>query len=185
MEIWKMKKSLLPASLLSLFLIGCSSTPIVDVSKPAGPSSSKDSSSSSDETDLDLASLSDETDLDLASLRDPNNILSKRSIYFDYDKDVFKAEYKDLVAAHAKYVASHPKAKMTLTGNTDNRGSREYNISLGQKRSVSVKKSMNVLGAQDVQIETVSFGEERADTNCKDNVCYGKDRRVDISYEKE
>ena len=166
-----MKKSLLLVSLLSLFLIGCSSTPIVDVSKPAGPSASKDES--------------DEKDLDLASLRDPNNILSKRSIYFDYDKDVVKAEYKDLLAAHAKYVASHPKAKMTLTGNTDDRGSREYNVSLGQKRSVSVKKSMNILGAQDAQIETVSFGEERADTNCKDSGCYGKDRRVDISYEKE
>jgi len=166
-----MKKSLFLASLLSSFLIGCSSTPIVDVSKPAGPSASNDSS--------------DEKDLDLASLRDPNNILSKRSIYFDYDKDVVKAEYKDLLAAHAKYVASHPKAKMTLTGNTDDRGSREYNVSLGQKRSVSVKKSMNVLGAQDAQIETVSFGEERADTNCKDDACYGKDRRVDISYEKE
>jgi len=166
-----MKKSLFLASLLSLFLVGCSSTPIVDVSKPAGPSASKDEN--------------DEKDLDLASLRDPNNILSKRSIYFDYDKDVVKAEYKDLLAAHAKYVASHPKAKMTLTGNTDDRGSREYNVSLGQKRSVSVKKSMNVLGAQDAQIETVSFGEERAYTNCKDDACYGKDRRVDISYEKE
>ena len=166
-----MKKSLFLASLLSLFLIGCSSTPIVDVSKPAGPSASNDSN--------------DEKDLDLASLRDPNNILSKRSIYFDYDKDTVKAEYKDLLEAHAKYVASHPKAKMTLTGNTDDRGSREYNVSLGQKRSVSVKKSMNVLGAQDTQIETVSFGEERAETNCKDDACYGKDRRVDISYEKE
>jgi len=168
MEICKMKKSLLLATLLSLFLVGCSSTPINDASKPNGPSASND-----------------EKDLDLASLRDPNNILSKRSIYFDYDKDVVKAEYKDLVAAHAKYVSTHPKAKMTLTGNTDDRGSREYNVSLGQRRSVSVKKSMNVLGAQDTQIETVSFGEERADTNCKDDACYGKDRRVDISYEKE
>jgi peptidoglycan-associated lipoprotein len=168
MEICKMKKSLLLASLLSLFLVGCSSTPINDASKPTGPSVSND-----------------EKDLDLASLRDPNNILSKRSIYFDYDKDVVKAEYKDLVAAHAKYVSAHPKAKMTLTGNTDDRGSREYNVSLGQRRSVSVKKSMNVLGAQDAQIETVSFGEERADTNCKDDACYAKDRRVDISYEKE
>ena len=161
-----MKKSLLLASLLSLFLVGCSSTPINDASKPSGPTA-------------------DEKDLDLASLRDPNNILSKRSIYFDYDKDVVKAEYKDIVAAHAKYVSTHPKAKMTLTGNTDDRGSREYNVSLGQRRSVSVKKSMNVLGAQDTQIETVSFGEERADTNCKDDACYAKDRRVDISYEKE
>ena len=83
MEIWKMKKSLLLASLLSLFLVGCSSTPINDASKPSGPSASV--------TD-------DDSDLDLASLRDPNNILSKRSIYFDYDKDVVKAEYKDLVA---------------------------------------------------------------------------------------
>jgi peptidoglycan-associated lipoprotein len=166
MEICKMKKSLLLASLLSLFLVGCSSTPINDASKPSGPTA-------------------DEKDLDLASLRDPNNILSKRSIYFDYDKDVVRAEYKDLVAAHAKYVSTHPKAKMTLTGNTDDRGSREYNVSLGQRRSVSVKKSMNVLGAQDTQIETVSFGEERADTNCKDDACYAKDRRVDISYEKE
>ncbi len=165
-----MKKSLLFASSLSLFLIGCSSTPINDASKPSGPSASVSD---------------DEKDLDLARLRGPNNILSKRSIYFDYDKDVVKAEYKDLLAAHAKYVASHPKAKMTLTGNTDDRGSREYNVSLGQKRSVSVKKSMNVLGAQDAQIETVSFGEERADTNCKDDACYAKDRRVDISYEKE
>jgi peptidoglycan-associated lipoprotein len=165
-----MKKSLLPAFLVSLFLVGCSSTPINDAPKPSGPSASVSD---------------DEKDLDLASLRDPNNILSKRSIYFDYDKDVVKAEYKDLIAAHAKYVASHPKAKMTLTGNTDDRGSREYNVSLGQKRSVSVKKSMNVLGAQDAQIETVSFGEERADTNCKDDACYAKDRRVDISYEKE
>jgi peptidoglycan-associated lipoprotein len=165
-----MKKSLLLASLLSLFLVGCSSTPINDVSKPNSPS---------------VSVSDDEKDLDLASLRDPKNILSKRSIYFDYDKDVVKAEYKDLVAAHAKYVSTHPKAKMTLTGNTDDRGSREYNVSLGQRRSVSVKKSMNVLGAQDTQIETVSFGEERADTNCKDDACYAKDRRVDISYEKE
>ena len=169
MEIWKMKKSLLLASLLSLFLVSCSSTPINDVSKPNNPSASSD----------------DDSDLDLASLRDPNNILSKRSIYFDYDKDVVKAEYKDLVAAHAKYVSTHPKARMTLTGNTDDRGSREYNVSLGQRRSVSVKKAMNILGAQDAQIETVSFGEEKADTSCKNDACYAKDRRVDISYEKE
>jgi peptidoglycan-associated lipoprotein len=170
-----MKQSLLLATLLSLFLAGCSSTPINIASKPIGPSASISGDENSD----------DEKDLDLVSLRDLNNILSKRSIYFDYDKDVVKAEYKDLVAAHAKYVSTHPKVKMTLTGNTDDRGSREYNVSLGQRRSVAVKKSMNVLGAQDTQIETVSFGEERADTNCKNDACYAKDRRVDISYEKE
>lgn len=165
-----MKKSFLLLAFVPIFFAGCSSAPISDASKPSGPSSGLSN---------------DEKDLDLASLRDPNNILSKRSIYFDFDKDIVKAEYKDLVAAHANYVATHPKAKLTLTGNTDDRGSREYNLSLGQKRSVAVKKSMNVLGAQDAQIETVSFGEEKSDTNCKDDACYGKDRRVDISYDKE
>jgi peptidoglycan-associated lipoprotein len=165
-----MKKSLLLLAFVPVFFAGCSSTPISDASKPAGPAS-------------ELSN--DDKELDLASLRDPNNILSKRSIYFDFDKDIVKAEYKDLVAAHAKYITSHPKAKVTLTGNTDDRGSREYNVSLGQKRSVAVKKAMNILGAQDGQIETVSFGEEKADTNCKDDACYSKDRRVDISYDKE
>ena len=86
-----MKKSLLLATLLSLLLAGCSSAPINDAARPSGPAS---------------ASSNDDSDLDLASLRDPNNILSKCSIYFDYDKDVVKAEYKDLVAAHAKYVST-------------------------------------------------------------------------------
>ena len=95
-----MKKSLLLATLLSLLLAGCSSTPINDASKPSGPVSAS-------------SNAVDDSDLDLASLRDPNNILSKRSIYFDYDKDVVKAEYKDLVAAHAKYVSTHPNAIVT------------------------------------------------------------------------
>jgi peptidoglycan-associated lipoprotein len=117
-------------------------------------------------------------------LKDPSNILSKRSVLFDFDKDDVKAEYRDLVAAHAKYVAEHPDAKVTLQGNADNRGSREYNVSLGQRRAVSVKKVMNVNGASDNQIETVSFGEEKAH-DCKDEACFQQDRRVDIVYDNE
>jgi len=95
-----------------------------------------------------------------------------------------KAEFRPLVEAHAKYLVANPNAKVIFQGNADARGSREYNLSLGQRRSVAVKKAVNVLGAQDKQIETISYGEEKA-KECKDETCYQQDRRVDIVYENE
>ncbi len=116
-------------------------------------------------------------------LKDPNNILSKRAIYFDYNSDTIRTEFRPNIEAHAKYLASHADAKTILQGNTDERGTREYNLSLGQRRSVAVKKALNLLGVQDKQIETVSYGEERATPNCADEDCFQKNRRVDIVYE--
>jgi peptidoglycan-associated lipoprotein len=110
--------------------------------------------------------------------------LSKRSIYFDFDKDEVKPEYRALVDAHAKFLLAHPKSKVAIQGNADNRGSREYNLSLGQRRSVAVKKAMNLAGVQEAQIETVSYGEEKANA-CKDEACFQQDRRADIVYDHE
>jgi peptidoglycan-associated lipoprotein len=118
-------------------------------------------------------------------LKDPNNILSKRQVYFDYDSDAVKAEYRPVVEAHAKYLLANRNAKVIVQGNTDERGSREYNLSLGQRRSVAVKKSLNLLGVQDGQIETVSFGEEKATASCADESCAKQNRRADIVYENE
>lgn len=118
-------------------------------------------------------------------LKDPNNILSKRSVYFDFDKDEVKAEYRSLVEAHAKYLSAHPEAKVALQGNADERGSREYNLALGQRRSVAVKKAMNVLGVSDKQIETVSFGKEKPRCSDKTEACWAENRRVDIIYAGE
>lgn len=118
-------------------------------------------------------------------LKDPNNILSKRNIYFDYNSDAVKAEFRPIVEAHAKYLTAHEEAKMILQGNTDERGTREYNLSLGQRRAVAVKKALNLLGVQDKQIETVSFGEEKASVNCADEDCFSQNRRVDVVYEGE
>jgi peptidoglycan-associated lipoprotein len=118
-------------------------------------------------------------------LKDPNNILSKRQVYFDYDSDAVKAEYRPLIEAHAKYLLANRNAKVIVQGNTDERGSREYNLSLGQRRSVAVKKSLNLLGVQDGQIETVSFGEEKATAACADESCTKQNRRADIVYENE
>jgi peptidoglycan-associated lipoprotein len=118
-------------------------------------------------------------------LTDPSNILSKRSIYYDLDKSDVKAEYKPLVEAHSKYLTGHKDVKVTVQGNTDERGSSEYNIALGNRRADSVRKMMNVYGASDSQIEVVSFGEEKPRATCHDESCFQQNRRSDIVYQGE
>jgi peptidoglycan-associated lipoprotein len=118
-------------------------------------------------------------------LRDPNNILSKRSVYFDFDSFVVKDEYRPLVEAHARYLQQNRNARMTIQGNTDERGSREYNIALGQKRADSVKRMMTLLGAGEAQIETVSFGKEKPRNQGHDESAWAENRRDDILYAGE
>ena len=120
-----------------------------------------------------------------AALRDPNSILSKRSIYFDFDSFVVKDEFKPLVEAHARYLQQNANARMTIQGNTDERGSPEYNIALAQKRADAVKRMMTLLGARDNQIETVSFGEERPKNSGHDESAWAENRRDDIVYAGE
>ena len=117
-----------------------------------------------------------------SALKDPNNILSKRSLYYDYDKYDVKDEYKPLLQAHARYLAQNRNAKMLIQGNCDERGSREYNIALGQKRADGVKKMLLLMGAQESQVESVSLGEEKP--RCTDNTeaCYSQNRRSDMLY---
>lgn len=115
-------------------------------------------------------------------LKDPANILSKRSVYFDLDSNVVKDEFKPLVSAHSRYLQQNRSAKMTIQGNADERGSREYNLALGQRRADAVKQSMQVLGAQSAQIETVSFGEEKPKMTGHDEASWAENRRADIVY---
>jgi peptidoglycan-associated lipoprotein len=118
-------------------------------------------------------------------LRDPGNILSKRNVYFDFDSNLVKEEYKPVVAAHARYLQQNRSAKMRIEGNADERGSREYNIALGQRRADSVRQMMQLLGAQAGQIETVSFGEEKPRCTGQDESCWWQNRRGDIVYQGE
>ena len=115
-------------------------------------------------------------------LKDPANILSKRSVYFDLDSNIVKDEFKPLVSAHARYLQQNRSAKMTIQGNADERGSREYNLALGQRRADAVKQAMQVLGAQNAQIETVSFGEEKPKLTGHDEASWAENRRADIVY---
>jgi peptidoglycan-associated lipoprotein len=121
----------------------------------------------------------------LSALKDPNNPLSKRSIYYDLDQFDIKDEYRSLVETHARYLRDNPSARMMIQGNTDERGSREYNVGLGQRRSDGVKKMLILLGARDNQIETVSLGEEKPQSDGHDESAWSKNRRSDILYNGE
>ncbi|HWA39435.1 MAG TPA: peptidoglycan-associated lipoprotein Pal [Burkholderiales bacterium] len=118
----------------------------------------------------------------LSALKDPNNILSKRSIYYDYDKFDVKDEYRPLIEAHAKYLRENPGAKMLIQGNTDERGGREYNVALGQRRSDGVKRMLLLLGAKEAQIESVSLGEEKPKAPGSDEAAWAQNRRSDMLY---
>jgi peptidoglycan-associated lipoprotein len=118
-------------------------------------------------------------------LRDPNNILSKRSIYFDFDSNLIKDEFKPIVAAHARYLQQNGGARMRIEGNADERGSREYNLALGQRRADAVRQMMQLLGARGAQVETVSFGEEKPRATGSDEASWAENRRADIVYQGE
>lgn len=115
-------------------------------------------------------------------LKDPSNVLSKRSVYFELDSNIVKEEFKPLVAAHARYLQQNRGQKMTVQGNADERGSREYNLALGQRRADAVKQMMTLLGAQSDQIETVSFGEEKPKSTGHDEASWSENRRADLAY---
>ena len=120
-----------------------------------------------------------------AALKDPNSILSKRSVFFDYDQFEVKSEYRSLIEAHAKFLRENPSAKMLIQGNADDRGSREYNVGLGQRRSDGVKKMLVLLGAREDQVESVSLGEEKPQDAGHNEDAWSKNRRSDILYSGE
>jgi peptidoglycan-associated lipoprotein len=118
-------------------------------------------------------------------LTDPASPLSKRSVFFDFDSFVIKDDFKSLIQAHAQYLKQNGRAKVILQGNADERGSREYNLALGQKRSDAVKKALEVLGVPEAQIEAVSFGEEKPRAAGHDEASWAENRRADIVYQGE
>jgi peptidoglycan-associated lipoprotein len=112
--------------------------------------------------------------------------LANRSVYFDFDSNAVKDEYRGLVQAHARYMTADKKdASIRIEGNCDERGSREYNLALGQRRAEAVKNVMTVLGVQNGRIETVSFGEEKPAAMGHDETSWAKNRRADIKYSGE
>ena len=166
-----MKKLLLPSLLLTLVLTGCESDPLIDESVV------EDKNAATTPTNVVPVSPPPPTTNIPDWARDPRN-----SVYFDYDSYIIRADARPLIDAHAKLLAQQPALKVTIQGNTDERGSREYNLALGQKRAEAVRRALNMLGARDGQIEAVSLGKEQPRCTNVTETCYAQNRRGDFVY---
>ena len=119
---------------------------------------------------------------DVRNFDNPESLLSKRVIYFDFDKSTVRSEYRGIVEAHAAYAASSGTARITLEGHADERGTREYNLGLGERRGNAVSGLMSAQGARGSQLTVVSYGEERPTCRVSDEECWSMNRRVEIVY---
>jgi peptidoglycan-associated lipoprotein len=119
---------------------------------------------------------------DARNFDNSESLLSKRVIYFDFDKSEVKAEFRPIVAAHASYAAAHGSARVTLEGHADERGTREYNLGLGERRGNAISSLLSAGGAMGSQLDTVSYGEERPVCRVSDENCWSQNRRVEIVY---
>ena len=170
-----MKKLALPI-LLSALLAACSST------GPEATGAKVEDRTGGAGSGVATVNAGSTSGVRIPALVDPNNILSKRSVFFDFDSFVIKAEAKPLIEAHARFLVQNPTETMRIQGNTDERGSREYNLALGQKRADAVKQALLLLGAKESQIESVSLGEEKPRCEEATEACYAQNRRGDILY---
>ena len=178
---------LLPCACIAL-LAACSSTPDRPIETAAAPQATRAAIQSQavtppaqDRSTADANSRAVQQ-RGVDPLDDPRSVLSKRSVYFDYDSTMVKAEYQPIARAHAAYLAQHPTSRVTIQGNTDERGSREYNLALGQRRADALKQQMTLSGARPGQIETVSFGEEKPRAEGETEQAWSENRRDDIVY---
>jgi peptidoglycan-associated lipoprotein len=150
---------------------------------PATGGNTGPSTSGTDTTGIKGTGLNDGRGVD--PTRDPNNILSKRVIYFDLDRDSVRQEFVPIVQAHARYLVENPGRKIRLEGHADERGSREYNMALGQRRAEAVRRAAGALGVGNDRAETISFGEDKPRATGSDEAAWSQNRRVEIVYDGE
>jgi peptidoglycan-associated lipoprotein len=163
---------------LCLMLAACGSTPVPDPEPVADDRvGSADQDGSSSGVDSDRFGRGEEFGDDFDAAGELGMI-----IYFDFDQSELRPEYSDLLARHAARIANSSRAKVRLEGHADERGSREYNIGLGERRAQAVRRMLLIQGATAEQISTVSFGEERPAAMGSDEESYAQNRRVEIKY---
>jgi peptidoglycan-associated lipoprotein len=117
--------------------------------------------------------------------KDPKSPLAQRRLLFDYDSSAIRDEYRTLLEMHAKFLIKENSARLILQGHADERGSREYNLALGQRRAESVFNALNLLGVPDAQMEAVSLGEEKPVVEGHDESAWAQNRRTEILYQGE
>ncbi len=163
-------------------LVGCSNLD----KKKAAPANVENRGISGDEmSDIDAAKsqgMDDGSTTDASALNDPNSPLATRVIYFDYDSTNIRSDFEGVVQAHAGYLAANSGVAITLEGHADERGTPEYNLALGERRALALRRQLVLLGAAADQIRTVSYGEERPVAEGHDEQSYGLNRRAEIIY---
>jgi peptidoglycan-associated lipoprotein len=112
----------------------------------------------------------------------PDNAFAERTIYYAYDAYNLAEEYRRLIEAHSKFLLAHQDRKLRIEGHCDDRGSREYNLALGQRRADAIKRALTLLGVPARQIQTVSFGAEKPKASGQSETAYAQNRRVDLVY---
>ena len=134
------------------------------------------------ETDTQTHGVADSAGFQGSELDDPDSLTRVRTLYFEYDSSEVRAEYRGAVQAHANYLATNPGASVTLEGHADERGSREYNLALGERRANAVRRQLVLLGASAGQIRTTSYGEEQPANEGHDESAWSENRRVEVIY---
>jgi|SRR5262245_40386283 len=173
-----MKKALFLA-IASLLIYGCASTPDSTPSQQATPSQSLPASPPT----VGAKPVQPPAPVEASAGKDPS--LTKRSVFYELDKYDIKDEYRPILQAHGKYLAQNRGTKMLIQGNCDERGSREYNIALGQRRAEGVKRMLVLMGATEAQVEPVSLGEEKPRCTEHAEGCWSQNRRSDMLYSGE
>ncbi len=181
----KWKQPLLSA-ILVLSLAACSS---VDLGQGTGDASGNGNASSTQGSGGDQANSKGTNADGVKGVELGNNAEQSKAaenlgkvIYFDYDSFALKDEYAPLIAGHARALSEDRTLRVILAGHTDERGSREYNLALGQQRAEAVKRALSLLGAQDLQVEAISYGEEKPASLGGDEASFAKNRRVELRY---
>lgn len=173
---------------LGLFIMACETTPEKEegpeVVDKTGSATMADDGDGEADTGSEAQAFGTDTDPDaiLQQLQDPESLLSVRIIYFDYDSSTVLSQFEEIIQAHAGFLQANPGLVATLEGHADERGSREYNLALGERRAEAVKKQLVVLGAAPDQVRTVSYGEERPADPGHDEQAWSLNRRVEFVY---
>ncbi|HQA10017.1 peptidoglycan-associated lipoprotein Pal [Zoogloea sp.] len=171
-----MKKSVLLTLLCATALAACSTT-ATKTADTGDQSAAVKAASASVASDKMSAA-----EMEARKLEAERAELAKKSVYFGFDQYAVDAKYRDVVKQHSDFIAAHATDTVMIQGNADERGSREYNLALGQKRAEAVRKALTLLGVADSRLEAVSFGSEKPRETCHEERCWAENRRVDLQH---
>lgn len=174
-------KRLVLVSAVSIFLAACGSSVKLDDVQVVDKTGSAVGASASSSTSTGAANTG-VTTVDASGVNNDGIKTAPKVVYFDYDSSAIRPEFQALIEAHARSLKSDKTKKAAIEGHTDERGGREYNLALGQKRAEAVRKALSLLGVADAQIEAVSFGKEKPAALGGSEAAMEKNRRAEISY---